>query len=146
MGEWVRMAKDPLGLFGNQNEHGVQGFNQAAVDKYNALDVAFRIMLYLLLLFTVGSPPRGTEILMVGHCKILTAACFQITSPLPAICDSIPAVLERNNLYCRQCLLVRRRKGPMGYGKSVKSFEIKDGKGPRLGDDAPTIPTLLFSH
>jgi hypothetical protein len=61
MGEWIRKAKDPLGLMGDEDEDGVQGFVQTAVDKYNALDVAFRIILYLLILFTAGSPPRGTE-------------------------------------------------------------------------------------
>jgi hypothetical protein len=61
MGEWIRKAKDPMGLMGDEDEDGVQGFVQTAVDKYNALDVSFRIVLYLLILFTAGSPPRGTE-------------------------------------------------------------------------------------
>jgi hypothetical protein len=50
-----------MGLIGDEDEDGVQGFVQTAVDKYNALDVSFRIVLYLLILFTAGSPPRGTE-------------------------------------------------------------------------------------
>jgi len=61
MGEWIRKAKDPMGLMGDEDEDGAQRFVQTAVDKYNELDVAFRILLYLLILFTAGSPPRGTE-------------------------------------------------------------------------------------
>jgi hypothetical protein len=61
MGEWIRKAKDPMGLLCDEDEDGVQRFVQTAVDKYNRLDVTFRIILYLLVLFTAGSPPRGTE-------------------------------------------------------------------------------------
>jgi hypothetical protein len=61
MGQWLGTAKDPLGLLGTSDDGGVQQFIRTAVDKYNTLDVSFRIRLYLLVLFTSGSPPRGTE-------------------------------------------------------------------------------------
>jgi hypothetical protein len=61
MGRWIQEAKDPYGLLGTQDKEGVQQFIATAVDKYNAADVAFRTLLYLLILFTSGSPPRGTE-------------------------------------------------------------------------------------
>jgi hypothetical protein len=41
MGEWILQARDPNGLFGDQDEGGTQEFNQTAVDEYNALDSAF---------------------------------------------------------------------------------------------------------
>jgi hypothetical protein len=35
------------------------------VDEYNAIDKAFRVLLYLVILFTAGSPPRGTEMMSI---------------------------------------------------------------------------------
>jgi hypothetical protein len=52
---------DPLGLLGDQDEGGLQEFLQGGVDKYNALDIKFRILLSLVVLFLSGGPPRGME-------------------------------------------------------------------------------------
>ena len=42
MGKWlIDGGRDPLSLVGDQDEGGVQEFMQAAVHKYNALDIKF---------------------------------------------------------------------------------------------------------
>jgi hypothetical protein len=61
MGEWLQENGDPLGLLGDQDEGGVQEFVQTTVDKYNAVDTRFRILLFLVVLFLSGGPLRGTE-------------------------------------------------------------------------------------
>lgn len=59
--EGLLQARDPLGLLGEQDEGGVQEFKKSAVDEYNAIDMGFRVLLYPIILFTAGGPPRGTE-------------------------------------------------------------------------------------
>jgi hypothetical protein len=61
MGDWLLQANDPLGLLGEQDDGGVQEFTKSAVDEYNGIDMTFRVLLYLVILFTAGGPPRGTE-------------------------------------------------------------------------------------
>jgi len=61
MVEWLVDNGDPIGLLVDQDECGVQGFLQTGVDNYNALDTRFRILLFLVVLFLSGGPPRGTE-------------------------------------------------------------------------------------
>jgi hypothetical protein len=61
MGHWLVESGDPVGLLGDQDEGGVQEFMQTGVDNYNALDTKFRILLFLVVLFLSGGPPRGTE-------------------------------------------------------------------------------------
>ena len=59
MVDWLLEARDPLGLLGEQDEGGVQEFIKSAVDEYNAIDREFRVLLYLVILFTAGGPPEG---------------------------------------------------------------------------------------
>jgi hypothetical protein len=61
MGDWLVENSDPVGLLGDQDEGGVQEFMQTGVDDYNTLDTKFRILLFLVVLFLSGGPPRGTE-------------------------------------------------------------------------------------
>jgi hypothetical protein len=61
MGDWLLESGDTMGLLGDQDEGGVQEFMQAGVDDYNVLDTKFRILLFLVVLFLSGGPPRGTE-------------------------------------------------------------------------------------
>jgi Orsellinic acid/F9775 biosynthesis cluster protein D len=65
MVDWLLEAGDPLGLLGEQDEGGVQEFIKSAVDEYNAIDREFRVLLYLVILFTAGGPPRGTEMMSI---------------------------------------------------------------------------------
>jgi hypothetical protein len=57
----VSKAGDPMELLGCHDEYEVQVFVKTAVDKYNTLDIAFQLLLYLLILFMMKSPPRGME-------------------------------------------------------------------------------------
>jgi hypothetical protein len=59
--EWMTEAKDPMRMFAGLDEQDSIRFLETAVDKYNALDTEFRILLYLVLLIPSSSPPRGTE-------------------------------------------------------------------------------------
>jgi hypothetical protein len=65
MGKWLISAGDPMGLFGDQDEGGVQEWMGTAVDDYNSVDKQFRILLYLVILFLGEGPPRGTEMMSI---------------------------------------------------------------------------------